>query len=127
MTDSYTGADPFGNPGTTELPIMNALSKSDIEYVLGIQEDVTTSMAAGYASICRYHAVAPDIRPAGVANLYVMPELARPFLPGDRPGPGGLKWRSAAWRRRRGPRERRSLVIYSRAAEPPVHMVRGTR
>lgn len=70
MTDSYTGADPFGNPGTTELPIMNALSKSDIEYVLGIQEDVTTSMAAGYASICRYHAVAPiSVRPASLIYM----------------------------------------------------------
>jgi len=76
MTDSCTGADLFGDPGTTELPIMNALSKSDVEYVLGLQEDIATSMAAGYASTCRYHAVAPDICPAGVADLYVTPELA---------------------------------------------------
>ncbi|MFO7927848.1 MAG: thiamine pyrophosphate-binding protein [Halobacteriota archaeon] len=90
MTDSYTGADlfvdalerygvrhVFGNPGTTELPLMNALSASDVEYVLGLQEDIATGMAAGYASTRRYHADRDSsIRPVGVANLHVTPGLA---------------------------------------------------
>jgi benzoylformate decarboxylase len=90
MTDSYTGADlfvdaleqygvehVFGNPGTTELPIMNALSESDVEYALGLQEDVATGMAAGYASTRRYHADDdPEVCPVGVANLHVTPGLA---------------------------------------------------
>ncbi|MFQ3318398.1 MAG: benzoylformate decarboxylase [Natronomonas sp.] len=90
MTDSYTGADlfvdaleqygvqhVFGNPGTTELPIMNALADSDLEYVLGLQEDVATGMAAGYASTRRYHADDdPAICPVGVVNLHITPGLA---------------------------------------------------
>ncbi|MFP6747434.1 MAG: thiamine pyrophosphate-binding protein, partial [Alphaproteobacteria bacterium] len=40
----------FGNPGTTELPIMHALTEqSDISYVLGLQEAVVVAMADGYA------------------------------------------------------------------------------
>jgi benzoylformate decarboxylase len=40
----------FGNPGTTELAIMEAMSKqTDIEYVLGLQEGVVVAMADGYA------------------------------------------------------------------------------
>jgi benzoylformate decarboxylase len=90
MTESYTGSDLFvdalerygvqhlfGNPGTTELPVMNALSESDIEYVLALQEDVATGMAAGYASTRRYHADSDaDICPVGVANLHITPGLA---------------------------------------------------
>lgn len=90
MTEPYTGANLFvdaleqygvqhlfGNPGTTELPVMDALSESDFEYVLGLQEDVATGMAAGYASTRRHHADAdPDVCPVGVANLHVTPGLA---------------------------------------------------
>jgi benzoylformate decarboxylase len=40
----------FGNPGTTELAIMEAMSKqTDIDYVLGLQEGVVVAMADGYA------------------------------------------------------------------------------
>lgn len=40
----------FGNPGTTELAIMEAMSQqSDIDYVLGLQEGVVVAMADGYA------------------------------------------------------------------------------
>ncbi|NQV58822.1 MAG: thiamine pyrophosphate-binding protein [Alphaproteobacteria bacterium] len=40
----------FGNPGTTELPIMHAMTQqSDISYVLGLQESVVVAMADGYA------------------------------------------------------------------------------
>jgi len=40
----------FGNPGTTELAIMEAMSKqSEIGYVLGLQESVVVAMADGYA------------------------------------------------------------------------------
>ena len=90
MTTEYTGADlfvdalenygvehVFGNPGTTELPVMNALSKSDLEYVLGLHEDVAVGMASGYASTRRYHEDDdPSINPAGVVNLHITPGLA---------------------------------------------------
>jgi benzoylformate decarboxylase len=90
MSDTYTGAElfvdaleqygvehVFGNPGTTELPIMEALGDSGVEYVLGLQEDVATGMAAGYASTRRYHADGdPDVCPLGVVNLHITPGLA---------------------------------------------------
>ena len=40
----------FGNPGTTELPIMHALREhEDLQYVLGLQESVVVAMADGYS------------------------------------------------------------------------------
>ena len=40
----------FGNPGTTELAIMEALGRqNEINYVLGLQESVVVAMADGYA------------------------------------------------------------------------------
>ncbi len=40
----------FGNPGTTELPIMHALKEhDDLKYVLGLQESVVVAMADGYS------------------------------------------------------------------------------
>ncbi len=57
----------FGNPGTTELAIMDAMSQQrQISYVLGLQESVVVSMADGYAragnrlSACNVH-VAPGL------------------------------------------------------------------
>ncbi|NML32295.1 thiamine pyrophosphate-binding protein [Paraburkholderia antibiotica] len=41
----------FGNPGTTELPLMQALSgQPEMHYYLGLQEGVSVGMAAGYAA-----------------------------------------------------------------------------
>ena len=43
----------FGNPGTTELPIMHALAEHpDLTYVLGLQESIVVAMADGYARAC---------------------------------------------------------------------------
>lgn len=40
----------FGNPGTTEMPIMHALRQfPEIEYILGLQETSVVAMADGYA------------------------------------------------------------------------------
>jgi benzoylformate decarboxylase len=40
----------FGNPGTTELPLMDALAvESGVRYVLGLQEAAVIAMADGYA------------------------------------------------------------------------------
>ena len=90
MPESYTGADLFvdaldeygvpylfGNPGTTELLLMQALPDADVEYALGLHEDVAVGAAAGFAQTRRYHADGDtDIRPVGVANLHVTPGLA---------------------------------------------------
>ncbi|ARS88831.1 thiamine pyrophosphate-binding protein [Natrarchaeobaculum aegyptiacum] len=90
MTDAYTGADlfvdalesygvdyVFGNPGTTELPIVEAIGQSDLEYVLGLHEDIAVGMAGGYAQTRRYHSHHDDsVLPVGVANLHIAPGLA---------------------------------------------------
>ena len=40
----------FGNPGSTELPLMDALADADdLHYVLGLQEATVVGMADGYA------------------------------------------------------------------------------
>src|SRR3954467_13454944 len=42
----------FGNPGTTELPLIDALAEQDgIEYVLALQEATAVGMADGYAQV----------------------------------------------------------------------------
>ena len=90
MGDGYTGADlfvdtlesygvthVFGNPGTTELPVVDAIGNSDLEYVLGLHEDIAVGMAGGYAQTRRYHAAHDDsVTPVGVANLHIAPGLA---------------------------------------------------
>jgi benzoylformate decarboxylase len=65
----------FGNPGTTELPLMQALSdQAGIAYYLALQEGVSAGMAAGYAAasgrlgVAMLHAV-PGIA-NGLANYY---------------------------------------------------------
>jgi benzoylformate decarboxylase len=44
----------FGNPGTTELPLIDALARyPEIEYVLALQEASAVAMADGYAQVTR--------------------------------------------------------------------------
>ena len=57
----------FGNPGTTELPIMAALSEHpDLNYLMSMQESLVVYMAEGYSrasgklSACNVH-VAPGL------------------------------------------------------------------
>jgi benzoylformate decarboxylase len=57
----------FGNPGTTELPLMDALAvESRLHYVLGLQEATVMAMADGYAQVSGRLAV---------VNLHVTPGL----------------------------------------------------
>ena len=65
----------FGNPGTTELPIMHALKEhTDLTYVMGMQESVVVAMADGYSRAtgelvaCNVH-VAPGLGNA-MGSLY---------------------------------------------------------
>jgi benzoylformate decarboxylase len=58
----------FGNPGTTELPLMDGLAAHpEIQYVLALHEDVAVAAAMGWA--------VGTGRP-GVVNLHVAPGLA---------------------------------------------------
>ena len=44
----------FGNPGTTELPLIDALlGTPDIRYILALQEASAVAMADGYAQAAR--------------------------------------------------------------------------
>src|SRR3954452_9211880 len=57
----------FGNPGSTELPLMDALAgAADLRYVLALQEASVVGMADGYAQATR--------RPAFV-NVHTAPGL----------------------------------------------------
>lgn len=52
----------FGNPGTTELPINEALLDVPIKYILGVHEIPVVSMADGYAQASRQ---------LGVVNVHI--------------------------------------------------------
>jgi benzoylformate decarboxylase len=54
----------FGNPGTTELPFLDALDGSDIEYIVALQEATAVAAADGYAQASGR---------LGVVNLHVAP------------------------------------------------------
>ncbi|MGH7319011.1 MAG: thiamine pyrophosphate-binding protein [Candidatus Rokuibacteriota bacterium] len=57
----------FGNPGTTELPLMDGLvAEADLRYILGLQEAVVVAMADGYAEASGK---------LGVVNVHVAPGL----------------------------------------------------
>ncbi len=74
--ESYGVSRIFGNPGTTELPLLRSIRNSNIDYILGLHEDIAVGMAAGYASTRRYHSHTEDVLPLGVANLHVGPGTA---------------------------------------------------
>ncbi len=58
----------FGNPGTTELPLMDLFAaRSEIEYVLALHEDSALGCASGYAEATGQ---------PGVVNLHATPGLA---------------------------------------------------
>jgi benzoylformate decarboxylase len=65
----------FGNPGTTELPVMHALKEHpDLTYVMAMQESLVVAMADGYSrasgklTACNVH-VAPGLGNA-MGSLY---------------------------------------------------------
>jgi len=75
----------FGNPGTTELPIMAALPEyPDLQYVLGLQEAIVVAMADGYSrasgklSSCNVH-VAPGLGNA-MGSLYNAKWIGSPMI-----------------------------------------------
>src|SRR5215470_8023440 len=58
----------FGNPGATERPLMEALSRrSDLRFILGLDQGIPVSMAMGYAQASGR---------AGVVSLHAEPGLA---------------------------------------------------
>jgi benzoylformate decarboxylase len=57
----------FGNPGTTELPFLDALPDSGLEYIVALQEATAVAAADGYAQASGQ---------AGIVNLHVLPGVA---------------------------------------------------
>jgi benzoylformate decarboxylase len=80
------GADViFGNPGTTELALMDALAvDNDIRYVLGMQEAAVMAMADGYAQASGRLTVVNVHTTPGLGNamgmLYDAQKAASPIL-----------------------------------------------
>ncbi len=63
----------FGNPGTTELPLIDALLETpDIRYILALQEASAVAMADGYAQAARRPASSTCIPPAGWATAWAI-------------------------------------------------------
>jgi benzoylformate decarboxylase len=59
----------FGNPGTTELPLIDALAGADdLEYVLALQEASVVAMADGYAQVTGRPAFVNLHTSAGLGN-----------------------------------------------------------
>ena len=78
-------AQIFGNPGTTELPIMHALTDfPEMGYVLGLQESIVVAMADGFArasgklAACNVH-VAPGLGNA-IGALYTAYVSGTPMI-----------------------------------------------
>ena len=98
ITNQTTGADAFlsllveegvghlfGNPGTTELALMNALPNHPaLQYVLGLQEGVVVAMADGFSrasgklTACNVH-VAPGLGNA-MGSLYNAKWFGSPMI-----------------------------------------------
>src|ERR1700689_3004055 len=75
----------FGNPGTTELPLMDALAvEDDLRYVLALQEAAVMSMADGYAQASGKLAVVSLHVTPGLGNamgmLYDAQKAGAPIL-----------------------------------------------
>src|SRR5438876_147412 len=75
----------FGNPGTTELPLMDAFAtENEIRYLLGLQEAAIMSMADGYAqasgklAVCNFHTT-PGLGNA-LGMLYDAQKAGAPIL-----------------------------------------------
>ena len=75
----------FGNPGTTELPLMDAFAtENELRYVLGLQEAAVMAMADGYAqasgklTVCNFHTT-PGLGNA-MGMLYDAQKAGAPIL-----------------------------------------------
>ncbi|MGH7392643.1 MAG: thiamine pyrophosphate-binding protein [Candidatus Rokuibacteriota bacterium] len=72
----------FGNPGTTELPFLDALPDSGLEYVVALQEASAVAAADGYAQASRSLAVASVHVAPGVGNsISILHNAARARSP----------------------------------------------
>ncbi|WGI18069.1 thiamine pyrophosphate-binding protein [Methanonatronarchaeum sp. AMET-Sl] len=77
ILEKYGVQHAFGNPGTTELPIIDAIEKSKIKYIMALHEDIAVGAASGYSSMMRYHSQKnPETTPLTLVNLHTTPGIA---------------------------------------------------
>lgn len=66
----------FGNPGTTELPIIQSADKLGIKYIMTLHEDIAVSSATGYSlRLYDYYLKDKVDTPVSVVNLHTTPGL----------------------------------------------------
>lgn len=66
----------FGNPGTTELPIIQSADEFETEYIMTLHEDVAVSAATGYSlKLYDYYLDDKVDTPVSVVNLHTTPGL----------------------------------------------------
>lgn len=67
----------FGNPGTTELPFINAISKTEsIDYIQALHEDIAVGIASGYSQkMLDYYNTDEVYTPLSIVNLHTTPGL----------------------------------------------------
>src|SRR3989442_15165018 len=72
----------FGNPGTTELPFLDALPDSGLEYVVGLQEAVAVAAADGEAQASgQVGGVNGHVAPGGANSMAILQNAARAESP----------------------------------------------
>ncbi|OUJ18405.1 Thiamine pyrophosphate-requiring enzyme carboxylase [Methanonatronarchaeum thermophilum] len=77
ILEHYGVKHAFGNPGTTELPIINAIEQSEINYIMTLHEDIAVGAASGYSSMMRYYSQTnSEITPLTLVNLHTTPGVA---------------------------------------------------
>lgn len=67
----------FGNPGTTEMPLVNQVSETEsIDYILSLHEDIAVGAAGGYSQRMRDYWHQGDVdSPLSMVNLHSTPGL----------------------------------------------------
>ena len=119
----------FGNPGSTELPLIDALAEADdLRYVLALQEATVVGMADGYAQATGRPAFVNLHTSAGPRQRHRQPHQrpVEPHAAGGDGGPAGLpphRHRSAAVRTARGA-GRRHREVGPRGAHAPASWAR---
>lgn len=67
----------FGNPGTTELPIIQSAGNCDsVDYIMSMHEDIAVASSTGYSlRMYEYYSDNKTSMPVSVANLHTTPGL----------------------------------------------------
>lgn len=74
ILEKYGVKHVFGNPGTTELPLLKSLEGSPVDYIVAAHEDIAVGMGAGYANARRARTDASDGEiPLGFVNIHMLP------------------------------------------------------